>query len=549
MGRSGASLAPGFRFHPTDEELVWYYLKRKVTGKPLRYDPISEVDVYKCEPWDLPDKSRLRTRDLEWYFFSVLDKKYGNGSKTNRATENGYWKTTGKDRPIHHGTRVVGMKKTLVYHSGRAPRGQRSNWVMHEYKIIDDELEKAGIAQDAFVLCRIFQKSGPGPKNGEQYGAPFIDEEWEDDAVALFPEQQALVNEVVSEEDANLKTEVDQTVTVAIIPGRDALPMNCHDSTSNDNQPLEEINGHCQTVPDDTGKSQSEEQQSGENKLFSLPVEYEIDAKHVKREFSMQPTDDINIGDNERGLDSTFMDVGDNSLPGDTLCLYDSYSVECPDDFNVEDYLNFSDTDVDNLIPHDSSELMTIDNPISGEPFQSLEDVCGEIECMPETDMLPSVSQENNEASSSNKNPMEEHHKPDFQHNFIKKASQRWGSFPAPPAFASEYPIKEGALQLNSAAHASSSVHVTAGMIRIRSLTLRSSSVEWSIGKNGELNIVLSFGISQDDVTLFPAPGNTPGLLSNKRPPILSWFRFFLVVLWILALSATPKIGASIYSR
>lgn len=93
------------------------------------------------------DKSRLKTRDLEWYFFSVLDKKYGNGSKTNRATENGYWKTTGKDRPIRHGSRIVGMKKTLVYHSGRAPHGQRSNWVMHEYRMTDDELGKAGIAQ------------------------------------------------------------------------------------------------------------------------------------------------------------------------------------------------------------------------------------------------------------------------------------------------------------------------------------------------------------------------------------------------------------------
>ena len=35
--------------------------------------------------------------------------------------------------------------------------------------------------KDAFVLCRIFQKSGSGPKNGEQYGAPFIEEEWDED--------------------------------------------------------------------------------------------------------------------------------------------------------------------------------------------------------------------------------------------------------------------------------------------------------------------------------------------------------------------------------
>lgn len=47
------SLAPGFRFHPTDEELVIYYLKRKFFGKPFRFDAIAEVDIYKSEPWDL----------------------------------------------------------------------------------------------------------------------------------------------------------------------------------------------------------------------------------------------------------------------------------------------------------------------------------------------------------------------------------------------------------------------------------------------------------------------------------------------------------------
>lgn len=194
------SLAPGFRFHPTDEELVIYYLKRKVSGKPFRFDAISEVDIYRSEPADLADKSRLKTRDQEWYFFSALDKKYGNGGRMNRATGKGYWKATGNDRQVKHEERVVGLKKTLVFHSGRAPDGKRTNWVMHEYRLTEKEMERIGTGssqpQDAYVLCRVFHKNNIGPPNGQRY-APFIEEEW-DDAAGMVPGVEPVDNGYVA---------------------------------------------------------------------------------------------------------------------------------------------------------------------------------------------------------------------------------------------------------------------------------------------------------------------------------------------------------------
>uniref|UniRef100_A0ACD5Y6I7 Uncharacterized protein n=1 Tax=Avena sativa TaxID=4498 RepID=A0ACD5Y6I7_AVESA len=132
-------LPPGFRFHPTDEELVNYYLKRKVHGLSIELDIIPEVDLYKCEPWELAEKSFLPSRDPEWYFFGPRDRKYPNGCRTNRATRAGYWKSTGKDRSINYQKRPIGMKKTLVFYQGRAPQGIRSNWVMHEYRIEESE--------------------------------------------------------------------------------------------------------------------------------------------------------------------------------------------------------------------------------------------------------------------------------------------------------------------------------------------------------------------------------------------------------------------------
>lgn len=163
--------APGFRFHPTDQELVAYYLKRKICGRKMEYE-IAELDLYKFEPWDLREFSPLLSKDPECYFFSPRDKKYANGSRTNRSTEAGYWKATGKDKSISSGCRNVGMKKTLVYYKGRAPQGEKTDWVMHEYRLDDGECERLQASQNGFVLCRIFYKSRLDSASVE-------DEEWE----------------------------------------------------------------------------------------------------------------------------------------------------------------------------------------------------------------------------------------------------------------------------------------------------------------------------------------------------------------------------------
>ncbi|CAA7059462.1 unnamed protein product [Microthlaspi erraticum] len=177
LGGNGA-LAPGFRFHPTDEELVVYYLKRKIRRKKLRVAAIGETDVYKFDPEELPGKALYKTRDRQWFFFSPRDRKHGG--RSSRATGNGYWKATGKDRVVKCNSRPVGEKKTLVFHRGRAPNGERTNWVMHEYTLHQEELKRCGDVKENYVLYKIYKKSGSGPKNGEQYGAPFIEEEWLD---------------------------------------------------------------------------------------------------------------------------------------------------------------------------------------------------------------------------------------------------------------------------------------------------------------------------------------------------------------------------------
>ncbi|XP_073040019.1 NAC domain-containing protein 100-like isoform X2 [Primulina eburnea] len=157
-------LPPGFRFHPTDEELITHYLSKKVIDGSFSCIAIGDVDMNKIEPWELPWRAKLGEK--EWYFFCVRDKKYPTGLRTNRATVAGYWKATGKDKEIFRGKTLVGMKKTLVFYKGRAPRGEKSNWVTHEYrlegKLSFDNFPKS--AKNDWVISRVFHKTSGGKK-------------------------------------------------------------------------------------------------------------------------------------------------------------------------------------------------------------------------------------------------------------------------------------------------------------------------------------------------------------------------------------------------
>ena len=128
---------------------------------------------------------------------------------------------------------------------------------------------------------------------------------------------------------------------------------------------------------------------------------------------------------------------------------------------------------------------------------------------------------------------------------FIKQASHMLGSFPAPPAFASEFPSKDAALKLNSAAHASNSVHVMAGMIRITNTTSSGNQLDGSYSKNGNVNIVLSFNLPQVDINSFSFLP-TASLLSGKMGSVVARGWFFLMLFCVLIISVSLKFGTCI---
>ncbi|KAG5557214.1 hypothetical protein RHGRI_007476 [Rhododendron griersonianum] len=589
---SASSLAPGFRFHPTDQELVGFYLRRKVFGKPFRFDPISVIDIYKCEPWDLPGKSRLKSRDLEWYFFSALDKKYGKVTgRTNRATEKGYWKTTGKDRPIRYKSRTVGMKKTLVYHCGRAPKGERTNWVMHEYKLVDEEFEKTGnvqcqrklgfifsvcvnvelvldvnkieikrstilniaqenktlchelmigvlmlffcvfvfwVEKDAMVLCRVFRKSGTGPKNGEQYGAPFDEEEWDDELV-LVPGQDDMEG-AAGGDDAYLDGNDLEQILGADISSEDVpLPLSFYyeDSSSHFQEPLVSDNDNQKLLVDVGENYSAPEQPDGQN-LFDLPVQNDMYTNPVRYEYIGEPSHSVNSEDADYLLDDPFLDATDNP-PFDEGAfleandLSNSVKVESSGFDILEDYLTFFDSDEnENLVSDQASLAQKCAN--GGAPQETM------------GSQQLTQGNYNDVASTSKQEPG--NFGSDIQYPFLNKASCMLESISAPPAFASDFPSKDAtALRLSSTAHSSNSIHVTAGIIRIRNMTSGGNGTYWSLGKDVDVNIVISFGLSHNDASLEPKSGSG-----------MSWGWLYLLFLWVLIISMSFKIGSYMYT-
>ncbi|KAK4801533.1 hypothetical protein SAY86_022020 [Trapa natans] len=362
LAACGSAWPPGFRFHPTDEELILYYLKRKICGKKLRINVIAELDVYKWQPEELPGQSVLKTGDRQWYFFSARDRRYSNGARSNRATGYGYWKVTGKDRIIMSNSRSVGVKKTLVFYQGRAPTGQRTDWVMHEYTLGEEELKRCQNVKEYYALYKVYKKSGAGPKNGEQYGAPFREEDFQDDdceAVKTIDEQ------ILSRQSHEITTVENVTCGGRLQPAAEL--------------DIEEFLNQHMPEPDDPPmdsfvpaaiQPQSVSERETESSLFNLP----------SMEFPAEPY--FSLNSNETRLDLQ------PSLENDSLAISHSQQQEgssvltcAPDNYALQPQFREDFLEIDDLLGYTEPIFGNIEKPDENFRFD-------EIDALTESDLF-----------------------------------------------------------------------------------------------------------------------------------------------------------------
>ncbi|GJR93040.1 putative transcription factor NAM family protein [Tanacetum coccineum] len=156
------SLPIGYRFEPTDLELVRHYLLRKIKNENLPKNKISVATIYGNHPKDIVGYYP-QAKEGEWYFFTSRKRKYTNGKRPDRKAGVGYWKATGPDKVINYKGVKIGGKKSLVYYEGHQPNGTKSNWMMHEYVVEGYErirASKEDMLLDEHVLCKIYNKHG-----------------------------------------------------------------------------------------------------------------------------------------------------------------------------------------------------------------------------------------------------------------------------------------------------------------------------------------------------------------------------------------------------
>ncbi|PSR87454.1 NAC domain-containing protein [Actinidia chinensis var. chinensis] len=147
----GLKFPIGYRFCPTSEQLLKYYLKPKVDSRPLHAQVIVEFDAFQTNPWDLPGDGKEKR-----FFF--CKRKLGNGRRWNGMSESGCWKAKGKEVRVldNESDQVIGVKRSLIFcekkYHGDVLEHQ---WVMKEYRLVDSQ---TGMQLEDWVVCKVYQK-------------------------------------------------------------------------------------------------------------------------------------------------------------------------------------------------------------------------------------------------------------------------------------------------------------------------------------------------------------------------------------------------------
>ncbi|KAI5014328.1 hypothetical protein ZWY2020_055718 [Hordeum vulgare] len=171
-------LIPGFKFCPTDEHIVFHYLKPKVLNLAFRPDSrkLEElVNIYALDADDIKlDKNDADKERLGFFFVRKQGTAYSNGCYY--TTPAGYWSVRGQPSRVKEGHRTVAFKTSMDFYRGRAPQGCKTQWSMFEYKLNADREDLRNLARpwmNSYVVCKVRKREcSRDAQGGEMAVAP-----------------------------------------------------------------------------------------------------------------------------------------------------------------------------------------------------------------------------------------------------------------------------------------------------------------------------------------------------------------------------------------
>lgn len=169
-------LPAGVKFDPSDQELL-EHLEAKARSDTQKIHPLIDEFIPTLEGEDgicytHPERLPGVSKDgLVRHFFHRPSKAYTTGTRKRRKvltnpTEGNEtrWHKTGKTRPILTNNnlnipKVKGYKKILVLYTnyGKQKKPEKTNWVMHQYHLGNNEDEKEG----ELVVSKVFYQTQP----------------------------------------------------------------------------------------------------------------------------------------------------------------------------------------------------------------------------------------------------------------------------------------------------------------------------------------------------------------------------------------------------
>ncbi|KAG5243707.1 NAC domain-containing protein [Salix suchowensis] len=128
----------GWRFNPSDIELLDYYLRaKKYGGGPICEGIFGDFDLYRYDPQNIPQDKVHRHCNGRMYIFTPIYKLHKNGSKKGkRNTPNGHWKMNSSPIPVieNNDGQTIGTRSSLAFFDGHK---RKTRWLMYEFRLVD----------------------------------------------------------------------------------------------------------------------------------------------------------------------------------------------------------------------------------------------------------------------------------------------------------------------------------------------------------------------------------------------------------------------------